>query len=103
MTVPLIRLNKGDAVIIDNVWCEESARSAHSVTLAPIGGTVARTFTGDELRDLYFDPAGRMKIMRRQVSLLDAPIAEAVSRPFESFTAEQQSEMLKRAGLCERM
>lgn len=96
MNVPLIRLNKGDAVIIDNVWYEESARTAHSVTLAPIGGTVSRTFTGDELRDLYFDPAGRMKIVRRQLSLLDAPIAEAVSRPFESFTDVQQGEMLKR-------
>lgn len=96
MNAPLIRLNKGDAVVIDGVYYLEKLRTAGSVTLAPIGGAVARTFTGDEFRDLYFDPAGRMKIVRAEPALLNAAIADAASRPFESFTAEQQAEMLKR-------
>ena len=105
MNAPLIRLNKGDAVVIDGVWYHEKMRTAGSVTLAPIGGAVARTFTGDEFRDLYFDPAGRMKIVRKELALLDDAFADAVSRPFESFTAEQQAEMLRRfdyVGACDR-
>jgi putative transposase len=105
MNAPLIRLNKGDAVVIDGVWHHEKMRTKGSLTLAPIGGEVARTFTGDEFRDLYFDPAGRMKIVRREMALLDQAVAQDVSRPFECFSAEQQAEMLRRldyVGACDR-
>ncbi|GLR84057.1 Mu transposase C-terminal domain-containing protein [Bradyrhizobium iriomotense] len=96
MNAPLIRLNKGDAVVIDGVWYEEKLRTTGSLTLAPIGGEVARTFTAEELADLYFDPAGRMKIVRASSAALEDELAETVSRPFESFTPDQQTEMLKR-------
>jgi putative transposase len=105
MNAPLIRLNKGDAVVIDGVWHHEKMRTKGSLTLSPIGGEVARTFTGDEFRDLYFDPAGRMKIVRREMALLDQAVAQDVARPFESFAAEQQAEMLRRfeyVGACDR-
>lgn len=96
MNAPLIRLSEGDAIIIDGVWYRESARSAGSLTLAPIGGTVSRTFTGTELMDLYFDPAGRMRIVRGEIALLAPSLVEAVSRPFESFSPDQQTQMLMR-------
>ncbi|WGD52442.1 DDE-type integrase/transposase/recombinase [Bradyrhizobium sp. CB1650] len=96
MNAPLIRLNKGDAVVIDGVRYEEKLRTKCSLTLCPIGGEVARTFTAEELADLYFDPAGRMKIERATPAALEEELVETVSRPFESFTADQQTEMLKR-------
>jgi putative transposase len=105
VNAPLIRLNKGDAVIVDGVWYQEKLRTTGSLTLAPIGGVVARTFTGDELRDLYFDPAGRMKIVRSHMATLGEELAEVVSRPFESFSVEQQAAMLKRldyVNACDR-
>ncbi|MDT3684963.1 MAG: DDE-type integrase/transposase/recombinase [Pseudorhodoplanes sp.] len=96
MNVPLIRLAKGDAIIIDNAWYEEIDRTRDVLTLKQIGGTVVRTFTGEELRDLYFDPAGRMRIERHAPKLLEPALADAVSRAFESFTKCQQQEMLLR-------
>ncbi|RQH12665.1 DDE-type integrase/transposase/recombinase [Bradyrhizobium sp. RP6] len=96
MNAPLIRLNKGDAIVIDGVWYEEKLRTKRSLTLSPIGGEVARTFTAEELAELYFDPAGRMRIERAAPVALEEELVEVVSRPFESFTDDQQTEMLKR-------
>ena len=105
MNAPLIRLNKGDAIVLDGVWYRESLRTTSTLTLAPFTGEVARTFTGDELRDLYFDPAGRMKIVRNHMASLGPELTEVVSRPFESFKPDQQAEMLKRldyVNACDR-
>ncbi|ABE37265.1 Integrase, catalytic region [Rhodopseudomonas palustris BisB5] len=94
--VPLIRLHKNDQVVIDEVWYRETHRTKHAVTLHPIGGTLPRVFTGRQLRELYFDPAKRMRIVRGPNEKLDPEVAAAASRPFESFSAGQQAEMLKR-------
>ncbi|NYG44813.1 putative transposase [Bradyrhizobium sp. IAR9] len=105
MNAPLIRLNTGDAVVIDGVWYKEDSRTTGALTLSAIGSGIQRTFTGDELRDLYFDPAGRMKIVRKHMAALKEELREVVSRPFESFSVEQQAEMIKRldyVNACDR-
>lgn len=105
MNAPLIRLNTGDSVVIDGVWYEEKHRTTGALTLSAIGTGIQRTFTGDELRDLYFDPAGRMKIVRKHMAALKKELREVVSRPFESFSVEQQTEMIKRldyVNACDR-
>lgn len=105
MNAPLIRLNTGDAVVIDDVWYKEELRTTGALTLSAIGTGIQRTFTGDELRDLYFDPAGRMKIVRNHMAALKEELREVVSRPFESFSVEQQAEMIKRldyVNACDR-
>jgi putative transposase len=94
--VPLIQLAKGDVLVIDNVWHEEIARTSGSITLKPLNSDIARTFTGQELRDLYFDPERSVRILRRAVSTLSPATTDAISRAFESFTDEQQAEMLRR-------
>lgn len=96
MNVPLIRLDRGDAIVLDNVWYEEIHRTREALTLKAIGGSIVRSFTGEELRDLYFDPGRRMRIERHNPKLLETSLADAVSRAFESFTSDQQSEMLRR-------
>jgi putative transposase len=96
MSTPLIRLGKGDAIIIDTVWYTEVSRRDGALKLRSIGGEIERSFTGDELRDIYFDPAGRMKIVRSELAVLEGKAAEVVARPFESFTEAQQAEMLLR-------
>ncbi|MVT52594.1 DDE-type integrase/transposase/recombinase [Bradyrhizobium yuanmingense] len=94
MNVPLIRLGKGDAVILDGVWYQEKLRTASTLTLGQIGGDHARTLTSQELLDLYF--AERLKIVRGQMAMLDPATVELISRPLESFSPDQQAEMLKR-------
>lgn len=96
MNAPLIRLGKGDIIIIDTIWYTEVLRRDGILTLRSIGGEIERTFTGDELRSIYFDPAGRMKIVRSELATLGGEAAKVVARPFESFTDEQQAEMLLR-------
>lgn len=96
MNAPLIRLGKGDIIIIDAVWYTEVSRHDGTLKLRSIGGEIERTFTGAELRNIYFDPAGRMKIVRSELAALEGEAAKVVARPFESFTDEQQAEMLLR-------
>jgi putative transposase len=95
-SVPLIQLAKGDILVVDNVWHEEIARTSGSITLKPLNSDVARTLTGQELRDLYFDPERSVRILRKAVSTLSPSTTDAISRAFESFTDEQQAEMLRR-------
>lgn len=96
MNAPLIRLGKGDMIIIDAVWYTEVSRHDGTLKLRSIGGEIERTFSGAELRNIYFDPAGRMKIVRSELAALEGEAAKVVARPFESFTDEQQVEMLLR-------
>lgn len=96
MNAPLIRLAKADAVVIDGVAYMERHRTKTSLTLSTVGGETVRTFTADELRDLYFDPNKRMKIIRGHLAEMDPDVAREISRPFESFSEEQQIEMLRR-------
>ncbi len=96
MNAPLIRLGKGDIIIIDAVWYTEVSRHDGILKLRSVGGEIERSFTGAELRNIYFDPAGRMKIVRSELAALEGEAAKVVARPFESFTDEQQAEMLLR-------
>jgi putative transposase len=94
MNIPLIRLAKGDAVVLDGVWYQEKLRTTSTLTLRQIGGDAARTFNADELTELYFSE--RLKIVRASVAQLDPIVRELIERPFESFSQDQQAEMLKR-------
>lgn len=96
MNAPLFRLSKGDAVVIDGVWHEQVHRTKDTMTLLPIGGTTPRPYSSNELLDLYFDPGKRLKIVRRHAALLDPALSEVVAQPLDSFSPEQQAEMLRR-------
>lgn len=96
MTTPLIQLNKGDAIVIDNVWYHELARTKSELTLTTAGRDSTRVLTADQFLDLYFDPACRIKIVRASAATLDRELVEAASRPYESFTTDQQTAMIVR-------
>lgn len=96
MTVPLIRLNKGDYIEIDGVRWNEKERTPSTLILQRFDGPELQTFTGEQLRDLYFAPQRRMRIVRRDVQELDETFRERVQRPFDTFDEDQQREMLVR-------
>jgi len=96
MTVPLMRLNKDDLIILDGETYEEIDRTRTTLTIRTLDRSRARTLTSEEMRDLYFSSGKRLTIQRNVPARLDQRLKDAIARPFEGFSGEQQQEMLRR-------
>jgi putative transposase len=94
MNAPCLRLEKFDVLVIDDVWMEAVHSDRQGMTLkAGVDGR-ARTYSNQELLDLYFEK--RLKIVRRAHTKLDARVADVLKKSYLSFDERWQQEMLRR-------
>lgn len=95
MGVPQIRLSQQDLLVIEDTWWQVLSRDSAGATLRmTTNGCVNRTFTHFELQKLFFER--KLKIARGAMLGLSRGVADALTRPLESFTAKQQEEALMR-------
>lgn len=94
---PQLKLEHGDALIIDGAWWAFVGSDRHGISIQEVaGGRIQRKLSHYEAYCLYWSPERRMLIKRRTVGRMPSVIAHDIDRPLVGYPKRDVDAALER-------